>query len=171
MPRRKSAPTSTSTSTPSTAKKGHKRQLSSAADTPTVTTPGSRASKRLKDSAANTTASLGARRSKYFDGPTDSEDDDVAESTSDEDVGSGYEDEDGDGDVSTGEEDGEASENDEEFDLEEEEDDVKRKRGKKTGFGKMVIGKGKGDERLWREGVKTGLGPGRYVFLLVGIWY
>jgi len=136
----------------------HKRQLS---ETAATVTPGSRTSKRLKDSAEKVKST--PTKSKYFE-DLDSGDDDVPESA-DELADSGYEDE----DHSATEEPSEAETgSDDEFDSEE--DGRKRRpkvRANKSKLGatsaiSTVLEKGK---ELWREGVSTGLGPGKQVFI------
>ncbi|KIW57111.1 hypothetical protein PV05_05709 [Exophiala xenobiotica] len=154
MPPRKSRG---SMATPSSTT-SHKRQLS---ETAATVTPGSRTSKRLKDSAEKVKST--PTKSKYFE-DLDSGDDDVPESA-DELADSGYEDE----DHSATEEPSEAETgSDDEFDSEE--DGRKRRpkvRANKSKLGatsaiSTVLEKGK---ELWREGVSTGLGPGKQVFI------
>lgn len=154
-PRKSGAPKK---ATPASAKT-HKRQLS---ETSRIETPGSRISKRLKESAEKDRSAGKATptKSKYFEDP-DSEDDDVDEEAS------GYEDE-----VASASEDSsddEEAHTDDDFNSEE---DSKRKRQKPKraskasgGVGALVntvIEKGK---ELWRPGVTTGLGPGKQVFI------
>ena len=154
MPARKSRG---SMATPSSTT-SHKRQLS---ETAATVTPGSRTSKRLKDSAEKVKST--PTKSKYF-ADLESGDDDVPESA-DELADSGYEDE----DHSATEEPSEAETgSDDEFDSEE--DGRKRRpkvRANKSKLGatsaiSTVLEKGK---ELWREGVSTGLGPGKQVFI------
>ncbi|KIX10240.1 uncharacterized protein Z518_01321 [Rhinocladiella mackenziei CBS 650.93] len=155
MPARRSGGTK---ATPASARV-HKRQLS---ETPATTTPGSRVSKRLKESAEKAKSS-GATptKSKYFEEP-DSEDADDPDDDVDGDDDSGYEDED-----ASGTEDQPAVTTDEEEDdYDSDADRKKRKFDKKTAGSKSVVvtlvGK---DKELWRPGVKTGLGPGKQVFI------
>ena len=155
MPRRKSAATGAG----STPKGSHKRQLSSNA-TPAGATPGMRASKRIKDSESKTPASATPKKSKYFEAP-DSEDEDVGEPTPDDSEASGYEDDDDDDDV---EAEASLSETASEDDYDSGRDaKPRRAQGrKKAGGTPATIGK---SSQLWREGVKTGLGPGKQVFI------
>lgn len=151
MPRRKSAATGAG----STPKGSHKRQLSSNA-TPAGGTPGSRASKRIKDSESKTPASATPKKSKYFEAP-DSEDEDIDEPTPDDSEASGYEDNEVEAEASPSET---ASE-----DYYDSEQDAKPRRAqgrKKAGGTPATMGK---SSQLWREGVKTGLGPGKQVFI------
>lgn len=156
MARRKSGGTGI---TPASAK-SHKRQLS---ETPTAT-PGSRASKRLKDSAQKPgSIKTTPTKSKYFE-DVDSEEPEE-DSASDDAAESGYEDQDeSEADQATT-----ASESDEEEnDYSSEEDTKKGKKSKKAKPGASksalatVLDKGK---ELWRQGVSTGLGPGKQVFI------
>lgn len=159
MVRRKSASTK---ATPASAK-SHKRRLSENA---AVNTPGSRASKRLKDSEqkpGNIKAT--PTKSKYFEDP-DSDDVEEGRETEDDAAESGYENED-----ASAADDSIADGSDEEEDDDDSEEEVKaRKSNKKKrpsgGGGKStlatVIDKGK---ELWRQGVSTGLGPGKQVFI------
>ncbi len=156
MPRPKSA---SAKRTPPAAK-SHKRQLSSSA-TPAATTPGSRASKRLKESTNNTPTT--AKKSKYFEGSESEE-----EPASDDDAVSGYDDEYASiGEPSSASPSVTASEDEEDYDSEEDRK-PKKNRGRKpaasgaTGLVAGAIEKGK---ELWRQGVKTGLGPGKQVFI------
>lgn len=132
-------------------------------------TPGSRTSKRLRESAQKIKTT--PTKSKYFQG-SDSEDSEGADSRGDGEDHSGYEDE-------------EASVNQEtsssEPDTEDEDEDdsdgdrrrsaSKKKANRQAGAGaasgakavfSAVLEKGK---ELWRPGVKTGLGPGKQVFI------
>ena len=164
-PRRKAA--SAKKATPASAK-SHKRQLSDA--TP-VATPGSRTSKRIKESTDRdrSTGKATPTKSKYVE-EEDDEEDDYDEVEGDD--GSGYEDE-ANGDAGADEvtsEEVESEDEDEDEDESEEEDTRPKKRqpkkGAKAGGGRAVANAvtGKGKE-LWREGVKTGLGPGQQVFI------
>jgi hypothetical protein len=156
MPPRKSA--SGRKATPVSAK-AHKRQLSE--PTP-INTPGSRTSKRLKESVDRdrNTSKPTPTRSKYFE---DSDSDNAQEPPEDDE--SGYEDAEDATEASNDDE----SEEDDEYDSEE---DVKPKKRKPQSKGKSSGGLGavvnavveKGKE-LWRPGVKTGLGPGKQVFI------
>ncbi|KAH0846748.1 hypothetical protein FOPE_11696 [Fonsecaea pedrosoi] len=163
MPPRKSA--ASKRATPAS-KKSHKRQLSQV--TPSIS-PGSRVSKRLKESAEKDQrrGKTTPTKSKYFQEP-DSEDEDV-DIKEDESEESGYEDQ-------------EASETDQpsteepdtEDDYESDEEHKRRKPKKKTvksgggltggiqAVANAVLEQGK---ELWRPGVKTGLGPGKQVFI------
>jgi hypothetical protein len=163
MPRKSVA---LSKSTPATAK-SRKRQLS--ASTP-IATPGTRSSKRIKDSTEKE-RSLGKAtptKSKYFqESDSESDDNDPAIDVDEE---SGY----GDEDVSEEEDDGsDEAESEDEYDLE----NSAKTRGRKPAKGVKTNGgavKGvqsainavleKGSE-LWREGVRTGLGPGKQVII------
>jgi hypothetical protein len=151
MPRRKSA--AAPAKTPST--KPHKRQLSGT----TTATPGRRASKRLRSSADNTPTNgkVTAKKSKYFEA-SDEEDEHSSEDASE----SGYEDADDATEASEP-----PTETEDDYDSEEDTNKAKRKAGRKstgegTGVLSKVVGGGKA---LWREGVKTGLGPGKQVFI------
>jgi hypothetical protein len=130
-------------------------------ETAATVTPGSRTSKRLKDSAGKVKST--PTKSKYFEDP-DSGDDEVPESA-DELADSGYEDE----DLSAIEEpSGTETGTDDDFDSEGE----GKKRGPKGRVKKPKVGatsaistvlqKGK---ELWRAGVSTGLGPGKQVYI------
>ncbi len=153
MPR-KAAATSTPAST-----KGPKRQLSNT--TPLVTTPSTRASKRLKESDENTPVSTTPKKSKYFDGPDSDEDEDLESSSEAAEESTFDEDEEVASEVSPSEEDSET-------DYDSEEDDKpRRKRSRPTpkrsvGVVAAVVDTGK---QLWREGVKAGLGPGKQIFI------
>lgn len=156
MPARSSMARPKAAATPTSAK-SHKRQLSNG--TPSSATPGTRASKRIKASTENTPASATPKKSKYFEDPASDEDEDEEiESQGFEE--SGYEDE----DMSASEPEPTESESEEDFDSEE--DSRKRKKHKrppasKGGDSKATVG----SRDLWREGVKTGLGPGKQVFI------
>ncbi|ETI23200.1 hypothetical protein G647_04997 [Cladophialophora carrionii CBS 160.54] len=158
MPARKSGASKKATPV---APKSHKRQVSES--TPAAT-PGSRASKRIKESAEKErrTGKVTPTRSKYFH-ELDSEDDNVGDNGDDD---SGYEDEDASAQ--------EAPSSDESLDEDDDdsEQDVRKRKAKSKkapkgagGLGaavSAVIEKGK---ELWRPGVKTGLGPGKQVFI------
>ena len=150
---RKSAATSTPVSN-----KGHKRQLSNG--TPASVTPSTRASKRIKECTENTPASATPKKSKYFEGPDS--DDGEEESGSEAAEESGYDDED-----EVVSESAVSDEEEEDDDYESEED--KKKARKKSGSAKksqgVVAGIVDAGKNLWREGVKTGLGPGKSVFI------
>ncbi|OAL19736.1 hypothetical protein AYO22_09263 [Fonsecaea multimorphosa] len=149
--------------------KPHKRQLSQV--TPSAS-PGSRASKRLKDSAEKERSRGKATptKSKYFQEP-DSEDDEVdAMDDQDEDDESGYEDQ---AASETDQPSTEEPDTEDDYDSEEESKKKrmpKKKAGKNQGgiaggiqaVANAVLEKGK---ELWRPGVKTGLGPGKQVFI------
>lgn len=140
-----------------TSSKAHKRQASSTS-TPATATAASRVSKRLKGSADNApkNGNSTSKKSKYFDG-TDSEDAASVDTPSD----SGYEDE----DASATEDSPPAESSEEEYNSEEESKPRKwRGRPAKVNSAQRTMS-GSASENLWREGVKTGLGPGRAVFI------
>jgi uncharacterized protein (TIGR02453 family) len=151
MPRK-----ATAASTPASSK-GHKRQLSNG--NTLASTPGSRASKRLKESAENTPKSSTPKKSKYFE-ESDSDAEDKNDGSTDAEE-SGY-DEGEPSDASSDEE------SEDEYDSEEDEKPRKKQRRqtgsakKSAGIGTAIIETGK---QLWREGVKAGLGPGKAVFI------
>ena len=151
-------PRALKTSTP-VSTKSHKRQLSSS--TPTTVTPGSRTSKRIKTATENTPKSTTPKKSKYFDGPdSDEDDEDEIESQGPEE--SGYEDE----DASATEPDPSGSESESEDDYDSQEDNKRKKRqGKPPGKARANGTSTVANKDLWREGVKTGLGPGKQVFI------
>ena len=156
MPRRKA----NVMQTPGTAK-SHKRQLSSA--TPATVIPGSRTSKRLKESASNTPTTV--KTSKYFEPPDSDVDEDEPNS---EDVsGSGYEDEveSSVAELSTSP----SPSSDDEADYDSEESGKKKKKvGSRPGASKatgLMTSAVEGGKELWRQGVKAGLGPGKQVFI------
>jgi hypothetical protein len=138
-----------------TSSKSHKRQLSSSA-TLATTTPGSRVSKRLKEAVDNTPTNrkTTSKKSKYFEGTdSENEDEDVADS--------GYEDE----DVSATEA-SPSVQSSEGEEYSEEDTNTKKKRGRKPKSPKGGTRiSGDNSRELWREGVKTGLGPGKQVFI------
>lgn len=155
MPRRKSG--NVAVRTPSTL---HKRQLSDPSTAPNGT-PGSRQSKRLR-SAEHTPKSAGKStpiRSKYFEAP-DSDDDDVDDTATEE--ASGYDDEDSsDADISP-----ELSSSEEADSDDTEVASARKKRGRKPGVSKSTSTPSNDKSKeLWRQGVKTGLGPGKEVFI------
>ncbi|EXJ71933.1 uncharacterized protein A1O5_04434 [Cladophialophora psammophila CBS 110553] len=165
MPARRSGASKRATAA---SKKTHKRQLSQVA--PSVS-PGSRASKRLKESAEKERSHGKATptKSKYFQNP-DSEDEDAdLVEDGDEDEESGYEDQD-----TSETEQPLTEESGTEDDYDSDEDNKRKRRQKKaskkssgitTGIqsaANAVLDKGK---ELWRPGVKTGLGPGKQVFI------
>ncbi|EXJ80562.1 hypothetical protein A1O1_08708 [Capronia coronata CBS 617.96] len=167
MPGRKSGSSTKATPTPA---KTHKRQLSGNPATATET-PGSRSSKRLNASASarNSTGSkITPTKSKYFEDP-DSDEGEKPE-TADEVDNSGYEDE----DASETEEPSSSEELESEDDYDSGDAGAKKRRGagrkKASGGGarsKAVTTMSKLDAgtELWRPGVKTGLGPGKEVFI------
>ena len=181
MPRRKSSTNPAPAHTPPSSKaKSHKRALSSsaaAADTP-VTTPGSRASKRLKESASSSTPST-AKKSKYFEGPDSDEDEDADPTSADEEEEEASDFADAD-DASLAEPESSPSPSPSVSDVsdssDEEEDGKKKKKKQPSKHGRKptaaeagaagivgaVVEAGK---ELWRQGVKTGLGPGKQVFI------
>jgi hypothetical protein len=163
MPRK---PVALSKSTPVTAK-SHKRQLS--ASTPTAT-PGNRSSKRIKESTEKerSVGKATPTKSKYFqESDSESDNDDPA---IDDDEESGY----GDEDVSEEDDDGsDEVESEDEYDSEGSAKPRRRKpaKGVRTNAGVVkgvqsavnaVLEKG---SELWREGVRTGLGPGKQVVI------
>lgn len=186
MPRRKST-----NPTPTPKAKSHKRALSSSATaTPTAavaaaasSTPGSRASKRLKESATSSPST--GKKSKYFEGPDsgeEEEDDDKPPSPDEEDSDfNGADDDDSAVEPSSASPSPSASEDEDDYDSDEDQKKPKKKqqqRGRKSsrrttaaesgaaataaGIADKVVNAGK---ELWREGVKTGLGPGKQVFI------
>lgn len=163
MPRRKSAP---SKATP-VSTRPPKRQLSESSPASTAATPGSRSSKRLKETAGGSKTT--PTKSKYFEDPGSDEPE-----TADEVENSGYEDE----DASVTEEKPSSSDDLEsegdDYDSEEE-DVVKKRRGgarkkattkgnARSASGTATASLDQGKE-LWRPGIKTGLGPGKAVFI------
>lgn len=142
---------------------GKKRDASSAA-----TTPGRR-SKRLK-SASNTPTAGGAKstpkKSKYFE--RDSEPSEPPSSPSPSVEESGYKDEDTNDELTDADEHVSEDEHEDDDFSEEDEKPKKRKRGSQSkakatgGIISTAVQKGK---ELWRQGVKTGLGPGKQVFV------
>lgn len=153
-----------------TATKSHKRQLSTTS-TPITATPGSRASKRLRESVQSSGGIKATpTKTKYFEthGSEDSEED---ETQDDDAENSGYED--NDDDISTAAASATSEEDDDDFDSEE--DDKSKKRTKRAAHrGKAGAGATSGStgtkalsqaKELWRPGVSTGLGPGKQVFI------
>ena len=187
MPRRKSSTNPPPAPTPPSSKaKSHKRALSSSAATAEkpVTTPGSRASKRLKESASSTGTPSTAKKSKYFEGADSGDDDEDADPTSaDEDEASDFD------DASLAEPESSPSVSPSASDVsdssssddDEEDDGKKRKKKKKkkktplksgrkptaaeSGAAGIVGAVVEAGKELWRQGVKTGLGPGKQVFI------
>jgi hypothetical protein len=163
MPRNAKASNKT---TPAAAK-SHKRQLS---ESMPLATPGSRASKRIKESTEKerSTGKSTPTKSKYFqESGSEADNDGAAE---DDDEESGY----GDDGVSETE-DASSGEVETEDDYDSEESDKARRRkpsrGAKNNGGIIrgvqsavdaVIEKG---SELWREGVRTGLGHGKEVII------
>lgn len=156
MPPRKSRD---SGATPSS-RISHKRHLS---DTPISATPGSRTSKRLKESASKTKST--PTKSKYFE-ETDGDSDHAGALSPEEAEDSGYEDHD-----TSAAEDASESEPESEDASDSEEDQRKQRTKRKTnkrpsaGVGSSVSPALKKDTELWRPGVSTGLGPGKQVFI------
>ena len=151
--RRKAAATSTPALT-----KGHKRQLSTG--TPLTATPGSRASKRLKESGDNTPVSTTPKKSKYFEEPDSDKDEEVESSSEAAEESAFDEDEATESETPPSEEDSEDG-----YDSEEDEKPKQRRRPtpkKSVGVAAAIVGTGK---NLWREGVKAGLGPGKQIFI------
>jgi hypothetical protein len=179
MPRRKSTTSTAPVPPPSSKSKSHKRTLSSSATaTPTgaaVTTPGSRASKRLKESATNTPTA--AKESKYFDGPASNEDEDEDTPSADEDASEFAEADNGSvADPSSASPSPIASEDEDNYDSEADDEKKKlKKRGSKSGRKPTAAARSgasgivgtvvEAGKELWRPGVKTGLGPGKQVFI------
>lgn len=167
MPKKKAS--SLAKSTPASMR-GHKRQISSSA-TPkdaATSTPGTRTSKRIKASEETTPTNKSTpTKSKYFEPPDSDEDD---EEEIDEASESGYEDqdEDEDEDVSAGEPSEPPTETDD-YDSEEEAAAKKKRKQNRSRPGKVSEADSTNEtvdrKDLWREGVKTGLGPGKKVFI------
>ena len=131
--------------------KSHKRQLSS----PTTVTPGSRASKRVKETPTS------AKKSKYFEPDSDDDEGDERE------VESGFEDEEDESAAEPSSADPTSDEEDEEDYDSEAEEKSKRKRGRsnKSTGGNLISKVAETGKELWRQGVKAGLGPGKQVFI------
>jgi len=148
MPKRKSA---VAASTPSSTKK-QKREIVTAAKVTATddTTPRASSSNRPRRVASTHTA---PKQSKYFERSEEEESGDEASE-------SGYEDE-------NGVESQQSDNNTEEDDYDSDEEERKpAKRSRKLNLKKDAVAEvleGKND--LWREGVKTGLGPGHQVFI------
>lgn len=153
MPRKSAA-----TSTPASSR-GHKRQLSNG--NPVASTLGSRASKRLKESADNTPKSSTPKKSKYFEESEGDDDEEEADDSVDAEE-SGYDESDDSLEASSDE----ASED--EYDSEDDKKASQTQRRQTSsaktsgGIGATIVETGK---QLWREGVKAGLGPGKAVFI------
>lgn len=134
----------------------HKRQRSSATNTPpaNVSTPPTRSSKRIKTAVSSSPAGK-PKKSKYFEHSDDDEAEEPSNSNNEE--GSGYD------DVSTAE-DASSEPEDDEYDSDDSEKKPKRGKqaGRKSGANAQVL---RGKQDLWREGVKTGLGPGKAVYI------
>jgi hypothetical protein len=167
MPRRQSAPAATP--------KSHKRtSTSSAVATPAGgSTPGSRASKRLKEWASSTPNTT--QKSKYFDGSDSDE-----EANGEDEEASDFNDADDASSVASPSPSATASED--EDDYESDAEAKKKKGGRKPagrkgdskgigrgsgrGGGGVVVAGGVGaGKELWRAGIRTGLGPGKQVFI------
>lgn len=136
-----------------------KRTLSSSA-TPLVTTPSNRSSKRLKqlEEKASANGKATPKKSKYFEG-SESEAADGEPETSDAD--SGYE------ESAASETEASLSADSGEWDSEEDAGAQKRRSRKPTTSRSSDVTpkvENKNTE-LWRPGVKTGLGPGKQVFI------
>lgn len=146
---------------PTSAVKKLKRQLVHT-ETPTsiVSTPPTRSSKRIKTSAdTSAPPSSSPKKSKYFEHPSD-EDEIQDEASEEQDSESGYEDE-TDSEPPTS---GSDSEKEDEYDSEEDRKKANRSRKAKPKQNQsehVLVGK----NDLWREGVKTGLGPGKAVYI------
>jgi hypothetical protein len=195
MPRRKAPTTAPAAVTKTPPSKAHKRQVSSSAVSAATATPGSRQSKRIKASTENSpivnSKNVTPKKSKYFEGPSSDEDEDEDEdkdkddddtAAASEDETSGYEDENASAShassalpsttsSSSSVEDASDSSN------------LRRKRTKKKAAPQQAkkrdnnnnaknaattAAAGSAPEKgkeLWRQGVKTGLGPGKEVFI------
>jgi len=157
MPRKKSIG-AVATPAPSSASK-HKRRLSTTPQS-NILAPPTRSSKRIKVEAEPAPRHQTSKKSKYFQHSEEDVDDNSGDAESEAgESGSGYEDE----DLSiAGSEDSPTDEDD----YPSEEDKKKAKRGskakQKSRSAEQVM-TGKND--LWREGVRTGLGPGKQVFI------
>lgn len=160
MPKRKSTGAVAAPAPPSVSK--HKRQAS-APDTPrsNLPTPSTRSSKRIKTVAESSPGChLTPKRSKYFEhSGEDAEDGSDDPGSEAEEPESGYEDQ----DVSAAETEESSPEED---DYDSEVDKKKSKRGprarQKANSAEQLVNT---RNDLWREGVKTGLGPGKQVFI------
>jgi hypothetical protein len=150
----------------------------------TSSTPGSRASKRLKESATSSPST--GKKSKYFEGPNsddEEEENDDEPPSPDEEASdfNGGDDDDSAAESSSASPSPSASEDEDDYNSEEERKKPKKKqqqqRGRKpgrrttaaesgaaaaAGIVDKVVTAGK---ELWRAGVKTGLGPGKQVFI------
>jgi len=193
MPRRKAPTAAPATGTKTPPSKAHKRQLSSSAVPTATATPGSRQSKRIKASTEHTppgnSKNVTRKKSKYFDGPTsdegedeDKDDDDPA--AAEEDEASGYEEDNASASHASS-----ALPSASPSSIEEASDsssDPRRKKNKNKKQPPQQANKrhnnaknasttvpsttaaGSASEKgkeLWRQGVKTGLGPGKEVFI------
>lgn len=120
----------------------------------TASTPPTRSSKRVK-----LTPSTGesVQKSKYFE-TSDAEDEVISEPEDEKEVESGYEDNDA---VSEESESAEEESSDSEADRKR----VKRRTPAKKGRDPPAEFDTYENKELWREGVKTGLGPGKAVFI------
>jgi len=162
MPKRKATGVVVA-SAPSSAAK-HKRQAS-VPDTPrsNISTPPTRSSKRTKTVAKSSTGNdQTPKKSKYFEHPEDDVEEGSDGSGSEaEDPESGYEDQD-----NSAAETGESSAEEDDDDYDSDEDKKRSKKGsrarQKANSAEQLVNT-KND--LWREGVKTGLGPGKQVFI------
>lgn len=155
MPRRKTA-TVVVTPPASTSKKLKRELAQTEKPDTTASNSATRSSKRIKTSATDPSP----KKSKYFEHDTD--EDEVEEVASEEqDLESGYEDE----VASEAPSSGSASEEyEDEYDSEE--DNKRRKGGRKVKPKQKQSGHILTDKNdLWREGVKTGLGPGKQVYI------
>lgn len=152
-----------------------KRELPETEETPVskVSTLPTRSSKRLRTSPRGATATSPQstpKKSKYFADSDDEEDEEEEGESEDQDSASGYEDEDApesqySGSPSDGDSDDDDEEEDNEDDYDSEEDRKKSKRGRKTKQKGDPVDGVAGKKDLWREGVKTGLGPGKAVYI------
>lgn len=144
-----------------TSARSHKRRISETLTTrgTTSNTPGSRISKRLKDSA-HTQAKATPTKSKYFEG-SDLDDEGDVESIDNDSGDSGYEDEQvsmADASDTNASGDDDEDEDEDDFDSDENPKAQKKKKGPARSSGANA-------KDLWRPGVKTGLGPGKEVFI------
>ena len=147
MPRRTSTKPALST-TPTSLKR-----RSDDTKTPT-TTP--RSSKRLKSLPTSKTTT--PKKSQYFSHPPSSSEPETEIANED----SGYEDEDASVSAVSSPPESEEDEDEDEYVSEDNARPAKRKSGRPSSGAVAKAGKG---QELWRPGVKTGLGPGKQVFI------
>lgn len=143
----------------STSKKLKRELAETETPKPTTSSPATRSSKRIKTSAIDPSP----KKSKYFEHLSDDEDEVEEEAGEQQDSESGYEDE-----VASEVPSSDSASEEEEDEYDSEEDKKRSKRGPKA----KTKGKQKESEHvlagkndLWREGVKTGLGPGKQVYI------